>query len=358
MAGGGTGLSLQPAQPTGMTGSTYNQNLQSGMTDAQMRAANPQYSNNQWNDIVTQAGMQSPTSRPLAGSAQFYQPVYQQQTQNYSMTNPMGVSQYGQSFGGMPQMQTPFSMFGGQMQGGGYGQYGTNNPYSPYSNTFLNMPTNLQGATADQKADMYRDAMSRGFNDQQLRNQATGLYGPQSDQAWGWLQGLSMGMSPGLGQGTQQDKANFYNQARNQGYSDSTIRNAANQMIGQQSQGDWNYLQNYAGDVARGAQIGFTPALQQGTEQDKINAYNQARSQGYSDQAVRQVADSMYGVQSQPDWSYLQGKANYGGVPQMQTPFRSSGPSQPIVSRSAGMRGTPNVIRRAEGGIASLVDDE
>lgn len=45
-------------------------------------------------------------------------------------------------------------------------------------------------------------------------------------------------------------------------------------------------------------------------------------------------------------------------MPQM-SPFRSSGPVRPIVSRSAGMRGTPNVMmRRAEGGIAALVDDE
>jgi hypothetical protein len=56
---------------------------------------------------------------------------------------------------------------------------------------------------------------------------------------------------------------------------------------------------------------------------------------------------------------------------QMQSPFsfqqpmqqaqpvipRSSGPSQAIVGRSSQMRGTPNVMRRAEGGIASLMDD-
>jgi hypothetical protein len=49
----------------------------------------------------------------------------------------------------------------------------------------------------------------------------------------------------------------------------------------------------------------------------------------------------------------------------MQTPFSSgmsqpprtsSGPARAIVSRSAGMRGTPNVMRRAEGGITSLMD--
>jgi hypothetical protein len=40
-----------------------------------------------------------------------------------------------------------------------------------------------------------------------------------------------------------------------------------------------------------------------------------------------------------------------------QVPASSYTQNQPIVSRSAGMRGTPNVVRRAEGGIASLMDN-
>ena len=53
-------------------------------------------------------------------------------------------------------------------------------------------------------------------------------------------------------------------------------------------------------------------------------------------------------------------------LPQMQSPFSyqqpmqaqpNYGPSQAIVGRSSQMRGTPNVMRRAEGGIASLLDD-
>ena len=48
--------------------------------------------------------------------------------------------------------------------------------------------------------------------------------------------------------------------------------------------------------------------------------------------------------QQQTPFSYQQAQPNYG-------------PSQAIVSRSAGMRGTPNVVaRKAEGGIASLMD--
>jgi len=34
------------------------------------------------------------------------------------------------------------------------------------------------------------------------------------------------------------------------------------------------------------------------------------------------------------------------------------GPSQAIVGRSSQMRGTPNVMRRAEGGITSLMDND
>ena len=103
------------AQP--MTGADYNRRLQAGESSQTIRDSQrgglfggPGLSDNQFNDIVTQAGMQSPTGRPLAGSAQFYQPVYQPQFQDYNMGNPMSISQYGQQqFGGfMPQMQTPF----------------------------------------------------------------------------------------------------------------------------------------------------------------------------------------------------------------------------------------------------------
>ena len=67
-----------------------------------------------------------------------------------------------------------------------------------------------------------------------------------------------------------------------------------------------------------------------------------------------------YGISPQD----MQSASSYS--PQMQTPFSyqqpmqrtSSGPSQAIVGRSSQMRGTPNVMRRAEGGIASLMDSD
>lgn len=139
----GTGVAIPPPppppQPQTMTGQIYNQNLQSGMTDAQMRTMRSgpgqdspflynSTSPNQWNDAVTQAGMTSPTGRPLAGSAQFFQPVYQPQYQDYSMGNRMGVSQFGQQpfFGGfMPQMQTPFNPYTNSFGGGFGGGFGS-----------------------------------------------------------------------------------------------------------------------------------------------------------------------------------------------------------------------------------------
>lgn len=222
-----------PNATPAMKGQAYNQLLSQGFNDAAIRSSADTLFGTQsgadWNSLVQQGGMQS--GRPLPGSAQFYQPQYQPQYQNYGFGNPFSISQYGQQ----PTMQTPFSMFGGQMQGGGYGMYGMNNPFSPYSNTFLNAPVNLNRMGQADKVGFYQNAMDRGFNDQQVYNQTSGLFGYQSPQ-------------------------------------------------------DWSYLQNQA--------------------------------------------------------------------MQMQSPFRSSGPTQPIVSRSAQMRGTPNVMRRAEGGIASLVGDE
>lgn len=131
----GTGVAIPPPppppQPQVMTGQIYNQNLQRGMTDEQMRTMRSgpgqdspflydSTSPNQWNEAVTQAAMQSPTGRPMIGSAQFYQPVYQPQYQDYNMGNRMGVSQFGQGMGGFNpyamQMQTPFNPYTNSFQ--------------------------------------------------------------------------------------------------------------------------------------------------------------------------------------------------------------------------------------------------
>lgn len=99
--------------------------------------------------------------------------------------------------------------------------------------------------------------------------------------------------------------------------------------------------------------------------QDFFNTFSGVVSQ------TRQDPNDRYG-------QYYQNQTGYGGgyqgyMPPMQTPFSyqqpmqqpmqqaqrtSSGPSQAIVGRSSQMRGTPSVMRRAEGGIASLLDND
>jgi len=379
---------LMQTQAPGTTGQQkgglYNNMLSQGFNDDQIRSSADtlfgKQSNSDWSQLAQYAGQQSPTGRPLPGSAQFYQPVYQSQYQNLNTGNRMGVSQYGQNMGGFgggftPQTQQP-TMFGGQMQGGGYGQFGMNNPFSPFSNSFLNMDPNLNRGTVADKANMYRNAIQSGFGDQQIYNQATGLFGQQSPQAWGFLQGSAMGMTPGLGQGSEQDKIGFYQGARNQGFNDQTIRNAANQMIGNQSQGDWSYLQNRSGFGGGAGGFGnqFMPQMQtpfsQQSMQQSQRDYFAAKARGepvaseppgMDGRLMGMQTPFSYGPPQLPSYvsDTISGLSQYKSQPVQayQSPFRSSGPSQAIVGRSSQMRGTPNVMRRAEGGIASLMDE-
>jgi hypothetical protein len=106
-------------------------------------------------------------------------------------------------------------------------------------------------------------------------------------------------------------------------------------------------------------------------DRNNINTLMQdMRTYGISAQDLQNA--SSYTPQMQTPFSYQR------SMPQMQTPFNpytnqyqspfsyqqpmaqrtSSGPSQAIVGRSSQMRGTPNVMRRAEGGIASLLDND
>lgn len=470
---------LMAAQNPGTTGQQkgdlYNTLLGQGFNDSQIRSSADtvfgKQSDSDWSQLAQYAGMQSPTGRPLAGSAQFYQPVYNSSYQNYNTGNATNVSQYGQQ---QPAQQP--SMFGGQMQGGGYGAYGMNNPFSPYSNSFLNIDQNINQGTQADKANMYRNAIQSGFGDQQIRNQATGLFGQQTPRDWGYLQGYAMGMTPGLAQQSEQDKIGFYQNARNQGFNDQTIRNAANQMIGNQTQSDWSYLQNKAGYGGGGYGNQFMPQMQnpfsyhpqqqmqspfsyQPVQQQMQTPFSYQQS-GYPSQpqpvyeygrGVPQQSQTGYGYNqpsamtprapvqppvSRPGYGYNQPiPPSYGGassqsIPQSyygygqpigsSLPFpavynqpvaptyegsygtqlaaytapvsdykatpmpqyvsdtisdldqyksqpvqayqppaaKSSGPRQAIVGRSSQSRGTPNVMRRAKGGIMSLMDDD
>jgi hypothetical protein len=77
----------------------YNDLLGQGFNNQQIRSsaetAIGKQGDEYWNQMVQAAGLQSHTGRPMTGSAQFYQPIQQQQYTNYATTNPLSVSQYG-----------------------------------------------------------------------------------------------------------------------------------------------------------------------------------------------------------------------------------------------------------------------
>lgn len=143
-------------------------------------------------------------------------------------------------------------------------------------------------------------------------------------------------------------------------------------------QGIQDRMGNYGGMISNANQYGVSQADIQnaiGGNTDMYTYMNRPNYQQYSpngqfNPTIYQSNYQNYNTGNPMAISqYGQGPDYYGmGLGQMmntpfnpyanapQTPFSAQ---QPIVSRSASMRGTPNVIaRRAEGGIASLMDKE
>lgn len=123
----------QKGKPYEQSGGAYNSLLSQGFNDDQIRSSMSSIygapSNESYNAMVQNAGMTSATGRPVAGSAQFYQPVYQSQYQNYNMGNPMSVSQYGQQ----PQQPQMNWQTGQMMQPAQPVQQAS---FNPYTNSF------------------------------------------------------------------------------------------------------------------------------------------------------------------------------------------------------------------------------
>lgn len=168
------------------------------------------------------------------------------------------------------------------------------------------------------------------------------------------------------------------------GYTPMTNQQALNQTLRsqiQQNMGNYQGMVDYAnqtgisqGDIATAAGVPYSSVY---TYMNRPN-YQQYSPNGQYNPTIYQPSYQNYNTGNAMGVSqYGQGPDYYGaGLAQMmstpfnpysnsyQTPFSAQqaqpnyGPSQAIVSRSAGMRGTPNVVRRAEGGIASLVNDE
>ena len=246
-------------------GSQYNALLQQGYTGNDIRNAlttqGRPVSDSDYGFLVQNAAMTSPTGRPMAGSDQFFQPVYNTSYQNYAR----------------PSTQFDVSTYGTQP---------------------MNSPA-------------FNSGMSRGNINNTIEN---------------FYQTNPMGRNA--------DISNTLNFMRDSGVNREDF-------------------QSWAGKNNYGPQMSM-PSMQ---TQQPFNPYT--NSSGYGGYMPQMQSPFSYQPSYQP--SYQQQYNPY----QMQSPFNyqqpaaqpNYGPSQAIVGRSSQMRGTPNVMRRAEGGIASLMDD-
>ena len=250
--------------PWEKAGTAYNELLNQGFTSDQIKsAATDMYgkpSESNWTGMVQNAGMNSPTGRPMAGSDQFYQPIYKSNYQNYAR----------------PATQFDTSM------------YGTQPVYSP----------------------------ARAWND---RNAGSAAAGQQV-------------VNNAIGNYFQQNPNSDIN---------STLKNMRDVGINRTDIQSWGGVNNYGPQTSMYQQPvpfnpytnssgygGYMPQMQNPYMQQQQNYYPPQQQYGYSQPFMAQSRQPTYA------------------------------PPPPIVGRSSQMRGTPNVMRRAEGGITSLLDQD
>ena len=96
------------------------------------------------------------------------------------------------------------------------------------------------------------------------------------------------------GNQTPIQKADYYGGLIDSGYTDAEIRAAANQQFGQQTNDDWSYL----------TALNALPNDLK-TADDKAAAYQDMLDAGYTDEQIRWAASQDYGPQTDADWAYL-----------------------------------------------------
>jgi hypothetical protein len=277
--------------PYNQSGQQYNALLQQGYTGNDIRNAlttnGRPVSDSDYGFLVQDAGMKSPTGRPMAGSDQFFQPVYNSSYMNYARP----ATQFDTSTYGTQPVYSPARAWNDRNSGSAAGgQQVVNNAISNY---FQQNPNSDINSTL---------AAMRGVGINRTDIQAAGgynNYGPQ----------MSM---PSMQTQAQQP---FNPYSNNSGFN------------GQLMTAGYGGFGSPMGGLSPYATNPFS--YQQQSYQQQYNPYQMQSP--FSFQQPMQQAQPV--------------------IP------RSSGPSQAIVGRSSQMRGTPNVMRRAEGGIASLMDD-
>jgi len=345
-------LSAMKGTPWGQSGSAYNELLNQGFTSNQIRnSASSMYgapSDANWGAMVQNAGMTSPTGRPMAGSDQFFQPVYNLQYQNYARP----YSQFDTSTYGTQPLNSPLLNQTSRSN--------VNNKITDFYNT--NYRDNPNGVGMGDTLDFMRQ---NGINRNDFQTYGSvNNYGPQ----------MSMPSAQ-----TQQpfnpysNNSGFNGQLMTAGYGGfgSPMGGLSPYVTGQmpQMQSPFSFQQpSYQPQMQTQTpfsyqQQSYQPSYQQQSYQP---SYQQQSYQPSYQQQSYQQPQQYNPYQMQSPFSYQQpsygGYSNYDSGYNYQQPTppppptrTSSGPTSPIVGRSSQVRGTPNVMRRAEGGITELL---
>jgi hypothetical protein len=359
--------------PYNQSGQQYNALLQQGFTGNDIRNAlttnGRPVSDSDYGFLVQDAAMKSPTSRPFAGSDQFFQPVYNSSYQNYARP----TTQFDTSTYGTQPVYSPARSYndansgsaagGRQVVNNAVNNYFQQNPNSDISSTLAAMRSVGINRTDIQAAGGYNNYGPQ-MSMPSMQTQAQQPFNPYSNNSgfngqlmtagYGGFGSPMGGLSPFVTNPMYQMQSPFSSQqSRYQ----------------PQMQTPFSFQQpSYQPQMQ-------TPfSFQQPSYQPQMRAPFSSQQQSYQPSYQPQQQYNPYQMQS--PFSYQQQPSyggydtygdDFGGGVNMRTPVtqqstqpvapRSSGPSQAIVGRSAGLRGTPNVMRRAEGGIASLMDD-
>jgi len=260
-------------------------------------------------------------ARPSAANPQFYQPVYQSSYQNYA--NPLGafnVSTYGTNVG--PSNAQQYANLPG---GIGQDQFMRNT--QNYAANAMNQPG---GADINRTL---QDMRTYGMSPQDV----------QSAYSYGAPQQSFTANKP-------------FNAYTGSAYSPQQVRNAiaVSQQQGFSGQDIQTGLDRYGVFVPpQQSPIPMYNPFSYGGQQQQQQMYSPFNYQQPQQYNLYQQPQQQYNPYSQYQQPYDQGFV----APQQAVMPTSSGPSQSIVGRSSSIRGTPNVMRRAKGGIAALVDD-
>lgn len=376
--------------PYNQSGQYYNTLLQQGYAGNDIRNAlttqGKPISDSNYEALVQNAGMVSPTGRPMAGSDQFTQPVYNSQYQNYARPS----TQFSTSLYGTQPMNSPAFNSGMSRRdiNNTIGSFSKANPNADASTTIdfmRNSGINREDFQAYGGLNNYGPQMSApSMQAQQSFNPYTN--GPQQQyNPFSYQQPQSMGYAdPYSGRATGLGNRGSY------GGSQQFVQPQMNNPFSYQPQQQQQFRPGQSIEYPQQQQ--FNPYRQYEMSLGSYNPYEQ--QQQYSPFSYQQQQYNPYQMQSpfsfqQPSYG---GYGGYGGgnfIPDAPlsegmvgtmggtgydpvtgrmdlgtaggsgqytpAPPRSSGPSQAIYGRSSGARGTPNVMRRAEGGIAGIL---